>query len=89
MTGGLSLGPKGGADMKHLLKNSVLPGDKILNAEEIMKLYPAMNVEPDYVAIATNDMGFVSTKDALAAMKEESEKRGAQLRYNCEVLKID
>lgn len=77
MTGGLSLGPKGWKDMKSLLKNSVGPGDEVLNARQIMERYPAMNMDPDYVAISTKDMGFVNTKAALASLKEQSEKRGA------------
>ena len=72
MTGGLSLGPKGGADMKKLLKSSVGPGDEVLNANQLMERYPALNMDPDYVGIATKDMGFVDTKAALASLREQS-----------------
>ncbi len=34
-------------------------------------------------------MGFIDTRAALAALREESEKRGAIFHYGCEVRKID
>jgi flavin-dependent dehydrogenase len=64
-------------------------GTKLMNNKEIMTKYPGFENLPDnYVGYEVVDSGVIRVKEALNALKELSEKQGAEMRYKTEVKSI-
>jgi len=83
VTGGLMLGPVGGELVAGSRRSAELHGlpFELLDAKQIRCRFPALNPEPDTVALFEAQAGYLKPEESVAAYLEQARGLGAELHF--------
>ena len=81
-TGGLMIGPRGGALVSGALRSARQHGlpHRLLDAPEVRRRFPQFALDPQHVAVWEPRAGYLTPESCVAAQLERAASRGAELR---------